>query len=143
VSRFISQQSEYIHKERPTAASLLALMSFCDRQAIPKLLLHDVRSSEDGSEDSMSSNKGHEDTFDDDMQMLENFSFVAPTIAMTAWEMHRLVQDAMQWWLLDHRRVEETKEEFVERLAKVVPTGAFEHWRFVRFCCHMSSPLLN
>lgn len=48
---------------------------------------------------------------------------------MKTWEMHRLVQDAMQWWLLDHRRVEEAQQEFIARLAEVIPTGAFENWR--------------
>ena len=120
---------EHIHNECRSAADLLALMSFCDRQAIPEFLLHDAKGSRATSEIATSDEEEYKETFDDDIQMLENFSFVATTTDATTWDMHRLVQDAMQWWLLDHDRMEDMKQCYISRLYTVMPTGAYKNWK--------------
>jgi tetratricopeptide (TPR) repeat protein len=76
---------EYVRQTRPTAADLLAVMSFCDRQSIPESLVRDE--------------KVCDADFEADVIMLRGYSFISTTVESTSWEMHRLVQDATQMWL--------------------------------------------
>ena len=108
-------------------------MSFCDRLAIPESLVGaDVARSK--SLDSMSD-------FEEDIVILRNFSFIS-NIAddVRTWEMHRLVQDATQVWLEDHRRLDEVCERFVQCLDTSFPIGWFENWSVCRtFFPHAST----
>lgn len=101
---------EHIRRVRRSAADLLSLMCFCDRHAIPSILLRpqssDIRKdtgpldltrdpadlSDTGSEHSSAA----EDDFDDDIMMLEGYAFVSSTKDSSTFEMHRLIQLATQ-----------------------------------------------
>ena len=98
---------EYIQQTRSSAADLLSLMSFFDRQGIPEALLqrrdsqreaqrskkepeHDVWESDE--EDTASQSSVGEDQFEGDIIALRNFCFVSVDTSGTSFEMHSLVQ---------------------------------------------------
>lgn len=119
---------EHVHSTRRSSADLLALMSFCDRQAIPEILLRGVHDQESGETDTSEDDDYDESEFDDDIQMLEDFSFVSPNSDSTSWDMHRLVQDATQSWLLDRGEVEVGQNRFIKHLDHAIPINDEEHW---------------
>jgi hypothetical protein len=95
---------DYIHQARPSAADLLSLMSFFDRQGIPEALVRSIDivqnhenlgganvDDEDNNEDS-SSESIKNDGFEDDISILRNYSFISANADTTTLEMHRLVQ---------------------------------------------------
>ncbi|KAK5110700.1 hypothetical protein LTR85_000743 [Meristemomyces frigidus] len=116
---------EHVYRIRPSAAELLSLMSFCDRQAIPEALVrrrdsngdtgageasreHNTDDLGDDSSNSADSDDmsavdavgdDYDDAFDKDLRMLEGYSFVSLTIDPSTFEMHRLVQVATRKWL--------------------------------------------
>ncbi|KAF2716694.1 hypothetical protein K431DRAFT_307599 [Polychaeton citri CBS 116435] len=116
---------DYISRMRPSAADLLSTMSFCDPQAIPEILMHDNRS----SDDSHDLDQVCDDSFGEDVTTLRSFSFISATTDRESWEMHRLVQDATRMWLEDRRRLEVFQARFIHRLNEVFPSGHYENWQ--------------
>ena len=117
---------EHIYETRRSAASLLSLMNFCDRLAIPECL---VRSDAESSDDAPCTEAFHGvPDFEEDIVVLCGFSFVSRTADPQSWEMHRLVQDAAQVWLEDHGRLSHVRDRFVHRLYTSFPTSGFENW---------------
>ena len=137
---------EHVHKIRPSAAELLSLTSFCDRQAIPEARVRlqdskedaDVRErsrnyvsddSWDGSSDSDDNenvsavdNAGDDwdDAFDKDIRMLEGYSFVSLTTDPSTFEMQGLAQVATQKWLKSQGQLEQWKEQYIDNLQRGV-----------------------
>ncbi|KFA56252.1 hypothetical protein S40293_00202 [Stachybotrys chartarum IBT 40293] len=151
---------DHIRQVRSSAADLLSLMSFCDRQGIPEFLLRDqsptkqlisqtvqtedIRETEEedmenkGSDDDsteMQSNKSENDGFDgfeDDVLMLRNYSFITANEDGCTFEMHRLVQLAMLEWLELHEQKEQWRHRFLMKLCNEMPTGKYENWAICR-----------
>jgi tetratricopeptide (TPR) repeat protein len=135
---------DHILQERPSAANLLALMSFFDRQGIHQCLLQDfshVKTSNTDQErhpDAVDSHKmdntdslvqsNMDDRFEDDICTLRNFSFITANADAASFRMHRLVQLAMQKWLEAHGQLERWKLSFIRSLAREFPPGEFEDW---------------
>jgi tetratricopeptide (TPR) repeat protein len=145
---------EHVHKIRQSAAELLSLMSFCDRQAIPEALVRRRDSNEDPvtqqeSQMSDSDDPGNsssesadgdavsdtdnmaddlDDAFDKDVRMLEGYSFVSPTMDPSTFEMHRLVQVATRKWLESRGQLEQWKEHYIDNLCTLFPPGRYENW---------------
>ncbi|RMZ86477.1 hypothetical protein DV736_g6297, partial [Chaetothyriales sp. CBS 134916] len=132
---------DYIRETRPSAADLLSLMSFFDRQGIPESLLRspggegegvsdrnkDGNSEWDGDkDDSLQCSQNEE--FEKDVGVLRNFSFISVGGEETTFEMHRLVQLATRRWLTAHDQLERWKQQFVTNLYAELPTGEYEHW---------------
>jgi tetratricopeptide (TPR) repeat protein len=133
---------DYIQQERPSAADLLSLMSFFDRQGIPEGLLRN--GSETGNryrdlENPDSNNEGHDDEdsesatsvtdeFENDILMLKNYSFISVNIDRTIFGMHRLVQLATRKWLETHRQLERWKKHYIKSLCAEFPAGNYENW---------------
>jgi tetratricopeptide (TPR) repeat protein len=134
---------EYIQQTRPSAADLLSLMSFFDRQGIPEALLqrralqrgaqrsqtepkHDIWESDE--EDNASQSSTGDDHFQDDIVALRNFCFVSVDTAGTSFEMHALVQLATRNWLEANGQLERWKQQFVSNLYAEFPTGDYENW---------------
>ncbi|KAH6702773.1 hypothetical protein BKA61DRAFT_646770 [Leptodontidium sp. MPI-SDFR-AT-0119] len=138
---------EHIREIRPTAADLLSLMSFFDRQGIPEALLRsreeqsqynqeknndnnhpdiDVEYS-DGDED-RGSQSSVNDGFEDDLLALRNYSFISLSMDGTTFEMHGLVQLATREWLRANKQQERWKEQFIKNLCAKLPTGEYENW---------------
>jgi tetratricopeptide (TPR) repeat protein len=133
---------EYIEETQPQAADLLSLMSFFDRQGIPKALLRprceraeareNQREADDCSDDElkddMSQSSAGDSEFIDAVAVLQNFCFVSVDTAGTSFEMHALVQLATRKWLEDNKKLERWKQQFVSSLCVAFPTGEYENW---------------
>ncbi|CAG8279392.1 unnamed protein product [Penicillium olsonii] len=104
---------DHILQSRHTAADLLSLMSFFDRQGIPEDLLH-VRAVEKKHQDVDDSSQCIDD-FESDIATLRDYSFIASD-GKKAFTMHRLVQLTVRTWLKTYGREEQWKESFVRNL---------------------------
>ncbi|ORY64996.1 P-loop containing nucleoside triphosphate hydrolase protein, partial [Pseudomassariella vexata] len=97
---------DHIRQFRPSAADLLSLMSFFDRQGIPESLLrsrseerrvvhdHDSPSTDDTDIEDIESNSSDGDGFENDVVTLRDYSFISINKDKTSFEMHSLVQIA-------------------------------------------------
>jgi hypothetical protein len=141
---------EHIRQTRRSAAELLSLMSFFDRQGIPEDLLRrrgrqeqdddrdqqglttEAADSDDEVKDdasqSSTSTGSEEDTFEDDVVALRNFCFISDETGGTSFEMHALVQLATRTWLAANDELEQWKQQFISNLGAAFPTGAYENW---------------
>jgi hypothetical protein len=140
---------DHIRIIRPSAADLLSLMSFFDRQGIPDALLQNrceqVESTEgqmestvgssidsdtgdsDDDNDSISQSSTN-DRFKEDISVLQSYSFISVTANSATFEMHGLVQLATQKWLKACGQIERWKQHFVKNLDAELPTGEYENW---------------
>ncbi|KAH8732075.1 hypothetical protein GQ44DRAFT_670901 [Phaeosphaeriaceae sp. PMI808] len=146
---------DHIRRIRPSASNLLSLMSFFDRQGIPEAL---VRNRAMGTEFCEAPKSRHSrgikylklifhrnknrhkgqiqdpecrdlvDSFEDDVLILRNFSFISIDKDRTTFEMHRLVQLAIKRWLEAHGQRERWKHQFIVNLSSEFPTGKYENW---------------
>ncbi|KAK3934509.1 hypothetical protein QBC46DRAFT_413849 [Diplogelasinospora grovesii] len=132
-----------IRSKRPSAADVLSLMSFFDRQGIPEWLLKPLKdcragderrsvSDEFGDMKSDSSAGEAEDVFDDDVSMLRDYCLVTSNEDGDEFEMHGLVQLSTRQWLEAFGRQEEFKQQFITRLAGSFPTGDYSNWATCR-----------
>jgi tetratricopeptide (TPR) repeat protein len=134
---------EHIRSMRRSAADVLSLMSFFDRQGIPKALLCSSQSAirtvhghtwanegeERNSDEEESASEGSiDDRFMDDVLLLRDYSFISETTDPETLEMHSLVQLATQKWLEDMGQAEGWKQRFVSILCRAFPTGEYETW---------------
>ena len=109
---------EYIQTARSSAARLLSLMSFFDRQEIPEELITSEYEEDDGVSN-----------FDEDIEMLRNYSLVITGVENNVFDMHRLVQFATKTWLKEHDKLEKWKESYITIIAEALPSGKYENWK--------------
>jgi len=130
---------EHIRSKRPSAADLLSLMSFFDRQGIPESALKpspdllEIKEEDPGSEgleDSESDNSAGETegAFEDDVEMLRNYCLITPNKDGNVFEMHGLVQLSTRKWLEGCGLYEKFKQRFVTQMAASLPTGDYSNW---------------
>jgi tetratricopeptide (TPR) repeat protein len=127
---------EHIREARLSAANLLSLMSFLDRQGMPETLIRcrDLQQNHgkmDGSHfdnDNNTSQSTDDDGFDEDILTLRSYSFISVNADQITFEMHRLVQLATQVWLLSHAQLERWKKQFIKNLDIEFPTAEYENW---------------
>jgi tetratricopeptide (TPR) repeat protein len=111
---------DHIRSTRQSAAGLLSLMSFFDRQGIQEGLLRGQSSTAyDGFED---------EGFEDDVLVLRDYSFVAVTRDGSTFEMHSLVQLATRTWLEGEGQLDRWREQFISNLCAELPTGGYQNW---------------
>ena len=125
---------EHIYERRRSAADLLSLMSFFDRQGIPEALLwtqseykHGGSARESDDEDTTLVWDDDED-FENDILILRNYSFISVNKDATTFEMHGLVQLATRKWLKAHEQLERWKQQYIKNLCSEFPTGNYENW---------------
>ena len=133
---------DHIRQTRPSAADLLSLMCFFDRQGIPEALLksrgkqgNDQRDQKerdhndewDGNE-VHSSQSSQSDEFEEDVLALRHFSFISVNTDGTTFEMHSLVQLATRKWLEAYGQLEKWKQQFITNLCEYFPDGEYENW---------------
>ena len=142
---------DHIHRTRPSAADLLSLMSFFDRQGIPESLVRDRAQAENGpgsreephsgdgqgnsneddsnsDSDSDSISKLDKDNeFEKDVRILRDYSFISFDTNQT-FEMHSLVQLATRKWLEANRQLEVWKQCYIKHLSAKFPIGEHENW---------------
>ncbi|KAF2739038.1 HET-domain-containing protein, partial [Polyplosphaeria fusca] len=138
---------EHIRRTRRSAADILSLMSFFDRQGIPKALLlgsnvpqsaprdvqaDDGEESNNAKDDDSALDYGTDDSFIDDILTLRDYSFVSETTDPGTLEMHSLVQLATQKWLEGRGEVEGWRQQFISTLFSSFPTGQYENWNICR-----------
>jgi tetratricopeptide (TPR) repeat protein len=123
-----------IYQTRRSAADLLSLMSFFDRQGIPEALLRDPSRPDnaeqsDGNDDDVSELESSViDGFQDDILTLQRYSFISISVDRTTFEMHSLVQLATRKWLEVNRELEKWKKQFIKNLNSEFPTGEYDNW---------------
>jgi tetratricopeptide (TPR) repeat protein len=105
---------DHIRSTRRSAADLLSLMSFFDRQGIQEALLR-------------SQSRTPDDSFEEDVLVLRDYSFITVTRDVNTFEMHNLVQLATRMWLENQGQVERWKKQFISRLCAELPTGEHEN----------------
>ncbi|CAJ2506644.1 Uu.00g078300.m01.CDS01 [Anthostomella pinea] len=145
---------DHIRRTRPSAADLLSLMSFYDRQGIPESLLqspdekerpmstpnryqrspalHGSASDQESSEEDVESDSSMDNQFEMDVSTLRDYSFISTVEDGRTFEMHSLVQLATRQWLEAAGRQEQWKSQFIRRLDAQLPTGAYENWAICR-----------
>ncbi|KAJ5552299.1 hypothetical protein N7494_001677 [Penicillium frequentans] len=155
---------DYIQNVRPSAAGLLSLMSFFDRQGIQESVLRvqqtqqlnecsdseiatdsssegeegeDCPSGEDdnnssGGDEGSSSEFDLEQSFEEDIALLCDYSLISIGESNTVLTMHRLVQLTVRTWLKTHGQLEQWKEKFINNLNHEFPTGDHENWEECR-----------
>ena len=104
---------EQIHRDRPAATDLLALMSMFDRQGIPEGL---VRGDGDGLQ------------FEDAVAPLINYSLVRFESKAASFDMHRLVQLSVRTWLEIHLELSRWQKKSRAIIAQMFPNGEYETW---------------
>ncbi|PQE31720.1 hypothetical protein CJF32_00001045 [Rutstroemia sp. NJR-2017a WRK4] len=143
---------DHIRNIRPSAADLLSLMSFFDRQGIPEALLQsreDQANSQQDREKSNDDDHAHlagfadddddsssqstiDDRFEKDILALRDYSFISIAADRTTFTMHRLVQLATRKWLEAHKQLERWNKQFIKNLDAEFPTGIYENWKKCR-----------
>jgi hypothetical protein len=132
---------DHIHQTRPSAADLLSLMSFFDRQGIPETVLRNRTEQQsvgiyqnepdadagDHDEDS-SSQSSCSDEFEEDIMTLRNYSFITLNTDGASFKMHRLVQLAMRKWLEANSQFQKWNQQFLQNLNAEFPFGVYENW---------------
>ncbi|KAK3687150.1 P-loop containing nucleoside triphosphate hydrolase protein [Podospora appendiculata] len=141
---------DHIRSKRRSAADLLSLMSFFDRQGIPEWVLHPPKTTKDGMRGRRQSEAGTlklddsssaigDDTddcadddidggFEDDVTMLRDYCLIATNEDGDEFEMHGLVQLSTRRWLDIFGGQETFKQQYIERMALSFPTGRYENW---------------
>ncbi|RII17513.1 hypothetical protein CUC08_Gglean002353 [Alternaria sp. MG1] len=120
---------DHIRSIRQSAADLLSLMSFFDRQGIPEALFR-VQDGEAVCDDVASA--GFDDEFEDDILMLRDYSLVTVAADEKTFEMHSLVQLATRQWLQGQDEASVWLEVALEVLAAAFPSGQPETWATCR-----------
>jgi hypothetical protein len=131
---------KYIRQVRPSAADLLSLMSFFDRQGIPENLVRPYPQDKAVSRAEVSSESSDAEPstsdicfdFEQDVDTLRDFSFISISEGGTSFMMHRLVQLSTRAWLKTHKLEEQWKEKFIKNLAQEFPSGNYETWEHCR-----------
>lgn len=143
---------DYIRQTKPSAADLLSLMSFFDRQGIPEslvqhrpeanyesrsvsALLSDSSNREislsglelDNSSDEETSDSDTGPDFEDDVTTLRDYSCVTIKDKST-FMIHRLVQLTTRAWLKSHGQIDQWKDKFITILCNDFPTGEYKNW---------------
>jgi Tfp pilus assembly protein PilF len=115
---------DHIRKRRQSAAGLLSLISFFDRQGIQEALLR--RQSSTARRDV--SAVPTEDEFEEDVLALRDYSFITVTKDAETFEMHSLVQLATRTWLESEGHLDKWRKQFISNLCAELPTGEHENW---------------
>ncbi|KAH7069948.1 P-loop containing nucleoside triphosphate hydrolase protein, partial [Paraphoma chrysanthemicola] len=115
---------DHIRKTRQSAADLLSLMSFFDRQGIQEALLRRKRSRKSERVRPVRSDDG----FEDDILALRDYSLIKLTRDTSTFEMHSLVQLATRTWLGSEGQLERWRQRFIANLCAELPRGDYEEW---------------
>ncbi|KIM96837.1 hypothetical protein OIDMADRAFT_148058 [Oidiodendron maius Zn] len=126
---------QHIRTKRRSAADLLSLMSFFDRQGIPEALLKSSRYHQNAAQQrgrseledagSNGSDSESDDTFEDDIAILRDYCLIIPNDDGDVFEMHGLVQLSTRKWLEARKLQEKFKQQFVSLMAASFPEADY------------------
>ncbi|KAI0977558.1 hypothetical protein F4678DRAFT_18637 [Xylaria arbuscula] len=111
-----------MYSQRSSAADLLSLMSFFHPQGIPKWVLRQYSKTQRPTD-----NDSVDDELEDDLELLDGFSFVTRTIDGDTCEVHALVQFCTRAWLSAFGQAEKWTRHFLYLMSKAFPTGDFQN----------------
>ncbi|KAK4443047.1 kinesin light chain [Podospora aff. communis PSN243] len=123
---------DYIRSKRPSAADLLSLMSFFDRQGIPGWVLKPSGTAKDTVQDTDDAANDIHGGFEDDVAMLRDYCLITADGTGDEFEMHGLVQLSTRRWLKAAGQQDTFKRQYIERMAALFPTGEYENWATCR-----------
>lgn len=123
-----------------SAAEILALMSFFDRQGIPENLIRlhfeascaSTSELHDGSTDGEKSESDIGPDFEDNITMLRNYSLISTGDTGSSFTMHRLVQLTTRAWLRSNKQLEHWRREFISILYQELLSGEYKDWQACR-----------
>jgi tetratricopeptide (TPR) repeat protein len=150
---------DHIRQTKPSAADLLSLMSFFDRQGIPHCLVRHYPEVKD--RDAAEPSRRHQNLsresrmiprrkrhsisqtpevrarkddsqFDDDLLTLRNYCLISIGKDKQAFEMHALVQLATKKWLEAYGQLKIWRQQSIRNLNAAFPTGEYENWTVCR-----------
>ncbi|RKK57679.1 hypothetical protein BFJ69_g17448 [Fusarium oxysporum] len=129
---------DHIRSRRPSAADLLSLMSFFNRQGIPGSLFGPPEDSYNAAQsicsggitdsDSQGSDDETENEFEDDIAILRDYCLIMQGEDASTFEMHGLVQLAMRRWLKAQGLQDKFLEQYIMVMASSFPIGDYENW---------------
>ncbi|KAH8661603.1 hypothetical protein BGZ60DRAFT_491677 [Tricladium varicosporioides] len=123
---------DHVRQTRPSAAELLSLMSFFDRQGIPEALIRHQDTIGDKDKNHRiyeRTDESDDDEFENDITVLRHHSFISIGVDGRTFEMHGLIQLAMRKWLEKHGQLEWWRQKYIRKLFEEFPTGEHENWQ--------------
>ncbi|TVY72483.1 Kinesin light chain [Fusarium oxysporum f. sp. cubense] len=133
---------DHIRSRRSSAADLLSLMSFFNRQGIPESLIRPSKDShiaaqsispEDMTDsDSQGSDDEIGNDFESDIEILRDYCLIMQGEDASTFEMHGLVQLSMRRWLKDQGLQDKFLEQYITVMASSFPIGDYENWTVCR-----------
>ncbi|KAJ5101156.1 hypothetical protein N7456_007208 [Penicillium angulare] len=138
VGTTLQNSFDHIKDKIPKAADMLTLMSFFDREGIPKAVIQQWYNSEDDfnpyqiyeeeSSDDGSTKGSTCDTFEDSLLTLMDYFFITASEDGKTFQMHKLVQLAISEWTKLLGQTEKWKEIFVHLIDTHFPGGGTTNW---------------
>ncbi|KAI0439763.1 P-loop containing nucleoside triphosphate hydrolase protein [Xylaria telfairii] len=123
---------DHIRLKRPSAAELLCLMSFFDRESISRWLVQPLNQTQNSRAEtdnaSISSTDSADGEFEKDIKILRDYCLVRTNEEGDAFEMYGLVQLSIRKWLDINGESEKFKRQFINRMVKAFPLGDFKNW---------------
>ncbi|KAL7787204.1 P-loop containing nucleoside triphosphate hydrolase protein [Trichoderma afarasin] len=107
---------DHIRSHQRSAADLLSLMSFFDRQGIPEWVLK------------KSTMQRNSLDFEDDILILRNYCLITMNEEGNEFGMHRLVQLSLKGWLKAFRLHETFMQQYITLMAALFPEAEYENW---------------
>jgi tetratricopeptide (TPR) repeat protein len=115
----------------PLATELLSVMSFMDRQEIPRSLLKNFRP----KTGSLKLNNA--------LGLLKAYSLVSENTETKNFSMHRLVQLSVRRWLAEQEQESKYAEEALQLIADNFPDGSFKTWNECKALIVHADAVLN
>lgn len=122
---------EHIRQTRDSAARLLSLMSFFDREGIPEALLQGryfcERIAADSQKEEVTDSRSIND-FDEDIRVLCAYSLIKIGTTEKLFEMHRLVQYSTRKWLELHHEAVAWQEKYIDLVDEALLEETYVNW---------------
>lgn len=131
---------DHIRSHQRSAADLLSLMSFFDRQGIPEWVLNNSfmqsnRLDEPKNSEPQTGDESDNDissSFEEDILILRNYCLISVNENGDKFEMHRLVQLSIKSWLKAFGLQETFMQQYITRMAASFPLQTYENWAICR-----------
>lgn len=123
---------DHIRLKRQSAAELLSLISFFDRQRIPESMLRPFDQNKTHNHEANMDNEGvdscdSDGAFERDILILRDYCLINTNERGNYLEMHGLVQLSTRKWLDINGESEKFKKQYISRMAQEFPTWDFQH----------------
>ncbi len=122
-----------IRERHPLASDILSLLSYFDRQEIPKLfILHYEKQRRNQGDLQQNETAKRSFELEKALGILKAFSFVKESLVSETFNMHRLVQLVMRKWLIARGESKTWADKALLIVSDLYPYGSYENWTV---CC--------